>query len=108
MQALQLFGANTRRYHGLLVAPLTPPGRRNLLLSKVDESVEIDGKKYDIYSNIGKTYMSKGYKYLISFEKDYIPIYTYKIEDVIIKKLKEKFRVTEEAAKIYLKEVEKA
>jgi hypothetical protein len=29
-------------------------------------------------------------------------------EDVIIKKLKEKFRVTEEAAKIYLKEVEKA
>ena len=29
-------------------------------------------------------------------------------EDVIIKKLKEKFRVTEEVAKIYLKEVEKA
>ncbi len=86
MQALQLFGANTRRYHGLLVAPLTPPGKRNLLLSKVDESVEIDGQKHNIYSNIGKTYISKGYKYLISFEKDYIPIYTYKIEDVIIKK----------------------
>ena len=29
-------------------------------------------------------------------------------EDVIIKKLKEKFQVTEEAAKIYLKKVEKA
>ena len=52
MQALQLFGANTRRYHGLLVAPLTPPGRRNLLLSKVDESVEIDGKKYEMIEKL--------------------------------------------------------
>ena len=81
-----IIGANTRRYHGLLIAALTPPGRRNLLLSKIDESIEIDGKKYDIYSNIGKTYISQGYKYLVSFEKEYIPIFTYKIEDVIVKK----------------------
>ena len=81
-----MFGANTRRYHGLLVAPLSPPGRRNLILSKVDESIEIQGKKYHIYSNIGKTYISEGYKYLVSFEKEYIPIYTYKIENIIIKK----------------------
>ena len=81
-----IVGANTRRYHGLLVAPLTPPAKRNLILSKVDESIEIEGKKYDIYSNIGKTYISKGYKYLVSFEKEYIPIFTYKVEDVIIKK----------------------
>lgn len=86
MQALLLFGANTRRYHGLLIAALNPPGRRNLILSKVDESVEIDGKKYNLYSNIGKTYISQGYKYLESFEKEYIPIFTYKIEDVIVKK----------------------
>lgn len=86
MQVLQLFGANTRRYHGLLIAPLSPPAKRNLILSKVDESIEIEGKKYDIYSNIGKTYISKGYKYLESFEKDYIPIYTYKVEDITIRK----------------------
>ena len=26
-------GCNTRKYHGLLVAPLTPPARRYLILS---------------------------------------------------------------------------
>lgn len=81
-----MIGANTRRYHGLLIAPLTPPARRHLILSKIDESIEIDNKKYDLYTNIGKNYISKGYNYLISFEKEYIPIYTYKVENIIIKK----------------------
>ncbi len=35
-----VLGANTRRYHGLLVAPLKPPARRYLILSKLDESLE--------------------------------------------------------------------
>ena len=78
--------ANTRRYHGLLVAPLTPPARRHLILSKVDESIELGNQKYNLYSNLGKNYITKGYEYLVSFEKEYIPIYTYQIEDVIIKK----------------------
>ena len=34
-----IIGANTRKYHGLLIAPLTPPARRYLILSKVDESI---------------------------------------------------------------------
>lgn len=81
-----IIGANTRRYHGLLVAPLTPPARRFLILSKIDESIQIDEEKYDIYTNIGKTYISKGYEFLESFEKEYVPIFTYKIKDVLIKK----------------------
>ena len=36
-----IIGANTRKYHGLLIAPLTPPARRFLILSKVDEAIEI-------------------------------------------------------------------
>ena len=38
-----IIGANTRKYHGLLVAPLTPPARRFLILSKwsSDSSVKI-------------------------------------------------------------------
>ena len=78
--------ANTRRYHGLLVAPLTPPARRHLVLSKVDESIEVGNKKYNLYTNIGKDYITRGYEYIVSFEKEYIPIYTYQVEDVIIKK----------------------
>ena len=37
-----IIGANTRKYHGLLVAPLMPPGNRQLILSKVDEALEIE------------------------------------------------------------------
>ncbi len=80
-------GINTRKYHGLLVAPLTPPARRHLILSKIDESIEIENKKYDLYSNICKNYISEGYKYQEEFEKEYVPIFTYKVDDVIIKKL---------------------
>ena len=40
-----IIGANTRRYHGLFVAPLNPPAKRYLMLSKLDESMEIKGKK---------------------------------------------------------------
>ena len=54
-------GINTRKYHGLLVAPLTPPARRHVILSKLDESVEIEGNKYNLYSNICKNYISDGY-----------------------------------------------
>ena len=80
-------GINTRKYHGLLVAPLAPPARRYLILSKIDESIEVENKKYDLYSNMCKNYISQGYKYQEEFEKEYIPIFTYKIEDIIIKKL---------------------
>ena len=34
-----VIGANTRRYHGLLVAPLSPPAKRHLLISKLDEKL---------------------------------------------------------------------
>ena len=81
-----IIGANTRKYHGLLVAPLMPPGNRQLILSKVDESIEIDGKTNNLYTNVCKNFISDGYKNLISFEKEYIPIFTYQVEDVMIKK----------------------
>ena len=67
-------GFNARRYHGLLIAPLNPPGLRKLILSKVDESIIIDDKKYDLYTNECKGKMSNGYKYITSFEKTIIPI----------------------------------
>ena len=81
-----IIGANTRKYHGLLIAPLTPPARRYLILSKVDESIQIGQNKYDLYTNVGENYISQGYKYQVSFEKDYFPTYRYEIEDVEISK----------------------
>ena len=81
-----IIGANTRKYHGLLVAPIIPPARRTLILSKLDESVEVDGRKYDLFTNVGKCYISQGFKYQESFEKDYMPTFTYKVEGIEITK----------------------
>lgn len=82
-----IIGTNTRKYHGLLVAPLSPPAQRYLILSKIDESIEINNKKYDFYTNISQNYISQGFKYQISFKKEYLPIFTYKIEDIEITKV---------------------
>lgn len=79
-------GMNIRRYHGMLVAPMNPPGLRKLILSKVDETIEIDGNKYNLYTNQTKDSITEGYKYLTKFEKKVIPIYTYKIKNVIVEK----------------------
>ena len=81
-----IIGANTRRYHGLLIAPLMPPARRTLILSKLDESIEINGNKTDLYTNIGKNFITHGYKYQECFIKEYIPIFAYKVGDVEITK----------------------
>ncbi len=82
-----ILNCNTRRYHGLLVAPLTPPARRHLILSKIDESIEIDNVKYNLYTNMTKDFVADGYKYQEEFEKEYMPIFTYNVNGVSIKKI---------------------
>ena len=81
-----IIGANTRKYHGLLVAPLYSPARRNLILSKLDESIILDGRKYDLYTNVCKNYISQGFQYLESFQKEMLPVFKYKIENTEITK----------------------
>ena len=81
-----IIGANTRKYHGLLVAPLYSPARRNLILSKIDESIILDGRKYDLYTNVCKNYISQGFQYLESFQKEMLPVFKYKIENTEITK----------------------
>ncbi len=81
-----IIGANTRKYHGLLIATLNPPASRFLVLSKLDESLEIRGKKYDLYTNICESFISHGYKYQEEFEKDYYPKFKYNVNGVEIEK----------------------
>ena len=82
-----IIGANTRKYHGLLVAPQTPPARRFVVLSKLDESIEINGEKHNLYTNVCKEYISKGYEYQEEFKKEYVPIFKYKVGEVEITKV---------------------
>ena len=79
-------GANTRRYHGILVAPLNPPAQRYLLVSKVDEIIDINGKTYPLYTNMCKNNISEGYKNLVAFEKEEVPTYYYNVEGIEIEK----------------------
>ena len=81
-----VIGANARRYHGLLIASLNPPASRYLILSKLDESISIEDRNYCLYTNICKEYVSDGFKRQESFEKEYFPIFNYKVEDVKIEK----------------------
>ena len=81
-----IVGANTRRYHGLLVAPLFPPAQRHVILSKLDEAIIIEGRTIPIYTNIGKKYISEGFKNQTSFKKDVIPTFEYDVEGIKITK----------------------
>lgn len=81
-----ILGINTRKYHGLLIAPMTPPARRYLILSKVDESITIEGKTIPIYANIGTNYITKGFEHQVSFEKNEVPVFTYEVEGITITK----------------------
>ena len=82
-----ILGCNTRKYHGLLIAPLTPPARRHVILSKLDEAIEIQGQEHVLYTNMCKDFISEGYKNLVRFEKEFIPIFSYKVKETGIKKL---------------------
>src|SRR3989337_3855338 len=46
-----ILGLNTRKYHGLIVAALNPPGNRNVCLAKLDEEVTVGGDVYLLGAN---------------------------------------------------------
>jgi predicted glycogen debranching enzyme len=80
-------GLNTRRYHGLLCAALQPPTQRFMLLSKLEETLVVDGERYELSVN---TYPGavhpEGYKFQISFRKDPFPTFAWQIGDVELTK----------------------
>ena len=80
-------GLNTRRYHGLLTAALKPPTDRYLLLSKLEETLLIDGRHYDLSANQypGVIY-PQGYRYLKEFRLDPFPKFIYHVEGIEIEK----------------------
>ena len=44
-------GLNTRKYHGLLVAAMSPPTHRMVLLSRAEETVSFDGHEFPLDCN---------------------------------------------------------
>src|SRR5580700_10011583 len=80
-------GANTRRYHGLLMAATEPPAVRNLLLSKLEETLITGGQRFDLSTNLytGAVH-PEGYRHLIEFRLDPFPTFTYEAGGVTVMK----------------------
>jgi predicted glycogen debranching enzyme len=80
-------GLNTRRYHGLLTAATKPPVGRLVLLSKLEETLVIDGRRYELSANqYPGVIQPQGYKHQIGFRLDPFPVFTYEIEGIRIEK----------------------
>src|SRR5579863_318403 len=80
-------GCNTRRYHGLLMAAIKPPAERMLLVSRLDETIILDGNRYDLSINdYGDTLFPNGIQYLNSFRKDIFPEWNYDAAGIRLRK----------------------
>lgn len=80
-------GAHSRRYHGLLVAATKPPVGRMVMLSKLDETIEIDGKRYELSANCYPGVVHpRGFEFLQSFEKEIFPQFEYEAGGVCLQK----------------------
>lgn len=77
-----LSGANTRRYHGLLVAAFEPPVGRAVILSKVEEELRIGDQLYLLSSNKYPSIVQpQGFRHLVSFTDVPVPTFTYRIHE---------------------------
>ncbi len=80
-------GMNTRRYHALLVAALPAPMRRIVMLSKLEETLLLDGTRIDLSTNrFPGTVHPRGYEYQTGFELNPWPIFSCEVEGVRIRK----------------------
>jgi predicted glycogen debranching enzyme len=79
--------ANTRRYHGLLVASLRPPLERVLLVSKVDVTARYDGAEWALGCNefADGTLSPRGFEQLSAFSIELgTPTWTYAFGDALL------------------------
>ena len=80
-------GLNSRRYHGLLIAATKPPVGRFVLLSKLEETLLIDGRRYELSSNqYPGVIHPQGFNYQSNFRLDPFPTFTYEIEGLRLTK----------------------
>ena len=80
---------NTRKYHGLLVAPVPELDNDNhVLLSSFDVTVVQHGAEFNLglHKYGGNNYSPNGHKYIREFNCDKVPTTIYRVGGVILKK----------------------
>src|SRR5829696_6153433 len=82
-----IVGLNTRRYHGLLTAATKPPVDRLVLLSKLEETLIIDGQRYALSANqYPGAVHPQGFQYQTGFRLDPFPKFTHEVQGVRLEK----------------------
>ncbi len=81
-------GANSRRYHGLLVASFNPPTDRLVVVSKIEETIIADGMSYELSSNQypGEVH-PEGYNFIENYNCDTNKVFfKYRVADYLLQK----------------------
>jgi predicted glycogen debranching enzyme len=84
-----LIGVNTRRYHGLLVAALTPPGGRTVLVGGLVEWASYDGHRYPLATHEygDGTLDPQGFRHVQEFALEgMLPVWTYAVGEALLEK----------------------
>jgi predicted glycogen debranching enzyme len=79
---------NTRFYHAVLAAAVSPPAGRLVLLARLEECLVADGRRYPLYTNAwaGGHVEADGLSRLHSFALSPFPTWTYVVGDIILEK----------------------
>ena len=84
-----IIGCNTRKYHGLLIAPQPNIDNDNhVILSNLDETIIQNEAEFNLGINMydGGIYDPKGHKYIRDFTTEPIPKLTYRVGGVVLTK----------------------
>lgn len=82
-----IVGCNTRKYHGLIVAPIDDSDRTFVLLSSLDETILHDGEAFNLaLHRFPGVYEPRGHKYITDFEYTPTPTITYQVGGLVLRK----------------------
>ncbi|MDD4159416.1 MAG: amylo-alpha-1,6-glucosidase [Synergistaceae bacterium] len=82
-----VIGANTRREHGLLVVRPEGETQHSVLVSKIEETIFHDKKKYQLSTNRYKDLVyPDGYRYLQEYQGNPFPSMLFVIHSILLKK----------------------
>ncbi len=80
-------GANTRRYHALLLTACNPPSERFVFVNHLEEWIDIEGQSYPLSTNLYPNAVHpEGYKQCTGFTTDPWPTWTYDCHGTVVQR----------------------
>src|SRR3972149_3812966 len=97
-----VIGCNTRRYHGLLIGSLNPPGKRIMALSNMLELIIYDDKISDLSTlEFNEKFYPAGLGFIKRFRRDTGAHFDYSLEHMELTKSVYLMRASDTVAVVY-------